>query len=75
MERTRLREPSLGQNESARPVDPVFLAPAANGTPPESEHPIAEHSRTREVSRYRVVVEVARRRSGAGAAPITTATV
>ena len=59
MERTRLREPSLGQHESARPVDPVFLAPSANGTPPESKHPIAEHSQTREVSRYRVVVEVA----------------
>jgi len=25
VERTRLREPSLCQNESARPVDPVFL--------------------------------------------------
>ena len=59
MERTRLREPSLGQHESACPVDPVFLAPSANGTPPESQHPIAEHAQTREVSRYRVVVEVA----------------
>src|SRR6266404_3840697 len=59
MERTRLREPALGQDESARPVDPVFLAPAANGTPPESKHPIAEHAQTREVARYRVVVEVA----------------
>ncbi len=59
MERTRLREPALGQDESARPVDPVFLAPAANGTPPESKHPIAEHAQTREVPRYRVVVEVA----------------
>jgi hypothetical protein len=59
MERTRLREPSLCQNESARPVDPVFLASSANGTPPESKHPIAEHAQTREVSWYRVVVEVA----------------
>ena len=59
MERTRLREPSLGQDGSARPIDPVFLAPSANGTPPESEHPVAEHAQTREVSRYRVVVEVA----------------
>jgi hypothetical protein len=54
MERTRLREPALGQHESARPVDPVFLAPSANGTPPESKHPIAEHSQTREVSRYQL---------------------
>ncbi len=59
MERTRLREPSLSQYKEARPVDPVSLAPSANGTPPESKHPIAEHAQTLEVSRYRVVVEVA----------------
>src|SRR6266567_7067404 len=59
MERSRLRKPSLSQYKEARPVDPAFLAPSANGTPPESKHPIAEHSQTREVSWYRVVVEVA----------------
>ena len=59
MERPRLREPSLSQYKKARPVDPVFLAPAAYGTPPESKHPIAEPAQTLEVSRYRVVVEVA----------------
>ena len=59
MERTRLREPLLGQHEYARPVDPVFLAPSAKGTPPERKHPISKHTQTREVSRYRVVVEVA----------------
>src|SRR5258707_14089076 len=59
MERSRLGKPSLSQYESARPVDPVFLAPSANGTPPESKHPIPKHTQTREVSRYRVVVEVA----------------
>jgi len=59
MERTRWGKPSLSQYKEARPVDPVFLAPSANGTPPESKHPIAEHAQTREVSRYRVVVEVA----------------
>jgi hypothetical protein len=59
MERTRVGEPALSQNKQARPVDPVFLAPAAKGTPPESKHPIAEHTQTLEVSRYRVVVEVA----------------
>jgi hypothetical protein len=40
-------------------VDPAFLAPSANGTPPENKRPIAEHPQAREVSRYRVVVEVA----------------
>ena len=51
-----IAEPIL---KEARPVGPVFLAPSANGTPPESKRPIAEHSQTREVSRYRVVVKVA----------------
>jgi hypothetical protein len=59
MERSRLGKPSLSQYKEARPVDPVFLAPSANGTPPERKHPIAEHAQTREVARYRVVVEVA----------------
>src|SRR5260370_12553277 len=59
MERTRLRKPALSQYKEARPIDPVFVAPATNGTPPESKHPIAEHAQTLEVSRYRVVVEVA----------------
>jgi len=59
MERTRLGKPALSQYKEARPVDPVFLAPSANGTPPESKHPVAEHAQTLEVSRYRVVVEVA----------------
>ena len=38
MERSRLGKPSLSQYKEARPVDPVFLAPSANGTPPESKH-------------------------------------
>jgi len=59
MERSRLRKPSLSQSESARPGNRVFLTPAANSTPPERDHPIPEHSQTREVSWYRVVVEVA----------------
>ena len=37
----------------------MFLATASKSTPPEHKHPIAEHAQTREVSRYRVVVEVA----------------
>jgi hypothetical protein len=56
MERSRLRKPSLSQNKDARPGDPMFLAPTANGTPPERKRPIPKHTQTREVSRYRVVV-------------------
>ena len=37
----------------------MFVAPTANGTPPESKYPIPKHTQAREVSRYRVVVEVA----------------
>ncbi len=59
MERTRLGEPAVSQYKKARPVDSVFVAPTTNGTPPESKHPIAKHAQTLEVSRYRVVVEVA----------------
>ena len=58
MERSRLGNPSLSQDKNARPRDPAFLAPTANGPPPESKHPIPKHTQTREVSRYRVVVEV-----------------
>jgi hypothetical protein len=59
MERSRLRKASLSQNEDARPGEPAFLAPAGKDTPPECKHPIPRHTQTREVSRYRVVVEVA----------------
>ena len=59
MERTWLRKPSLSPSESACPGDPVFLAPATNSSPPERDHPVPKHSQTLEVSRYRVVVEVA----------------
>ena len=59
MERARLRKPSLSQTEDARPGDPAFLAPTAKSTPPERQHPIPKHPQTREVSRYRMVVEVA----------------
>ena len=50
MERSRLRKPSLSQNKDARPGDPMFLAPTANGTPPERKRPIPKHTQTREVS-------------------------
>jgi len=54
MERSRLGKPLLSHNEDARPVDPAFLAPAANGTPPERKRPIAEYTQALEVSWYRV---------------------
>ena len=59
MERARLRKPSLSQPQDARPGDPAFLTSAAKSTPPEHQHPIPKHTQTREVSRYRIVVEVA----------------
>jgi hypothetical protein len=59
MERTRLRKPSRSQDKNARPVDPVLLAPAAEGTSPVREHPIPKHAQTREVAGDRIVVEVA----------------
>ena len=59
MERSRLRNPSLSHLEDARPRDPAFLTPSAQSTPPERKHPIPKHTQTREVSRYRVVAEVA----------------
>ena len=49
----------MSQSESARPRDPMFLATASKSTPPEHKHPIPKHTQTREVSWYRVVVEVA----------------
>ena len=59
MERIRLREPVLGQDEDARPRDPVFLTPAAKSTPPQHKHSIPKNPQALEVSWYRVVVEVA----------------
>jgi hypothetical protein len=59
MERSRLRNPSLTQLKDARPRAPAFLAPSAKSSPPERKHPISKHAQTREVSWYRVVVEVA----------------
>ena len=59
MERSRLRKPSLSQSEGARPGNPAFLTPTAKSTPPERKHPIPKHTQTLEVSRHRVVVEVA----------------
>src|ERR1022692_4487338 len=59
MERSRLRKPALSQDEDARPGDPAWLAPATNSSPPERQHLIPKPTQTREVTRYRVVVEVA----------------
>src|ERR1700686_3588161 len=50
MERSQLWNPPLSQLEGACPRDPAFLAPSANSTPPEREHPIPKHPQTRQVS-------------------------
>src|SRR5580658_8367980 len=59
MECSRLRKPALSHREGARAGDPALLAPTANSAPPERDHPIPDPPQTREVSWYRVVVEVA----------------
>ena len=59
MEHARLGNPFLAEGESASPGEPVLLAAAAQCTPPEPQHPFSEHAQAVEVSRYRVVVEVA----------------
>jgi hypothetical protein len=58
-ERSRLRNPPLSQLEDARPRGLAFLVPSASSSPAERNHPISKHAQTREVSWYRVVVEVA----------------
>ena len=59
MENTRLRNPSIRQLPHSRPVQVVLLAPKDQYAPPEPSHPIAKCRQAVDVSRYRVVVEVA----------------
>src|SRR5215469_11204281 len=59
MEHKRFRKPALCQCKHACPGDPVFLAPAANGMPPQHKQPVPEQREASGVSGYRVVVEVA----------------
>jgi hypothetical protein len=40
MEHARLRKPAVSPCEDASPRGPALLAPAAECTPPESQHPI-----------------------------------
>jgi hypothetical protein len=59
MEWSRLRNPSLSQPVHAGPDEPVFLASADQRPPPESDYPHPIYPQTADVSRDRVVVEVA----------------
>ena len=59
MENTRLGKPSVSQLSHPRPGEVVLLAPMDQHAPPEPDHPIAECGQAVDVSRYRVVVEVA----------------
>ena len=59
MENTRLWNPSIRQLLHPRPREVVLLTPMDQHGPPEQDHPIAECGEAVDVSRYRVVVEVA----------------
>ena len=59
MENTRLWNPSICQPSHPCPCKVVLLTPMDQHGPPEPDHPIAEGGETVDVSRYRVVVEVA----------------
>jgi hypothetical protein len=58
MEHPRSRKPSVTQREHAFPGQ-ALLTPATQGVPPDPKQPIPEQTQTADVSRYRVVVEVA----------------
>ena len=58
MEHTRRRKPPVTQREHAFPGHAV-LATATQRVPPNPQQPIPEETQAADVSRYRVVVEVA----------------
>ena len=59
MERTRHRQPALGQLPDPIPCGSVLLAAATECPSPKPSQPVAEYSQPIQVARYRVVVEVA----------------
>src|SRR6516162_10523447 len=59
MEHSGFRNPSSTQRQRAVPGEPIFLAPATQSAPPQSQQALPEHREAVEVSWYRVVVEVA----------------
>src|SRR5215468_10512187 len=59
MERTGLGKPTLRQGKDARPGGRASLTAAAQTAPPERHHPVTKNTQAGEVSRHRVVVEVA----------------
>ena len=58
MEHTGAREPAVTKLEHARPGQ-ALLAATTQCVPPEPKHPVAKQTQTADVSRHRVVVEVA----------------
>src|SRR5215831_1892023 len=59
MERTGWGKPLFRQGQDARPGDRASLASATQSTPPERHHPVTKVTQAGEVSRHRVIVEVA----------------
>ena len=51
-------EASAEPRQEYASTNPVFLAPAAESTPPEHQHSVPERRQARKVSWYRVVIEV-----------------
>ena|SRR6516162_1784629 len=59
MEHARLGKPADRQKAHAGPREPMRLAAIEESPPPESSHPFPKDTQTIEISRHRVVVEVA----------------
>src|SRR6266849_10147671 len=59
MQHARSGNPPLNETVNAIPVGPVLLTPTDQCPPPEPSHPLSKCAQAVDVSRYRVVVEVA----------------
>jgi hypothetical protein len=59
MERPRLGKPADCQKVHAGPREPMRLAAIEESPPPESSHPFPKDTQAIQISRHRVVVEVA----------------
>jgi len=59
MKRAGLGKPALSEGKGARPGDRASLTSATQGAPPECYHSVWKDTQAGQVSRYRVVVEVA----------------
>ena len=59
MEHFRARKPSICKSNAASPRELALLTTPLESFPPEAQYAIPEQAKTVQVSRYRVVVEVA----------------